>query len=94
MIAFRRGSAAEVVDDGVSGFLVDSVEEAAAAVRRLNLLDRRAARACFERRFTVERVARDYLSIYRTLPGVRARSRRAFPELRTALDDATSWRRF
>ena len=92
VIAFRRGSATEVVDDGVSGFLVDSVEEACAAVRRLSLLDRRAARACFERRFTIERVARDYLSIYRTLPGVRARSRRAFSELRT-LDDAEFARR-
>ena len=94
VIAFRRASAPEVVDDGVSGFLVDTVEEAAAAVRRLGLLDRSVTRACFERRFTIERVARDYLAIYRALPGVRARSRRVSPELRTAVDDARSWRRF
>ena len=76
VIAFRRGSSPEIIDDGASGFLVETVEEAASAVRRLGALDRRAARACFERRFTVERVARDYLSIYNSLPGVRARSRR------------------
>ena len=90
VIAFRCGSSSEVVEDGVSGYLVDTVDQAAAAVRRLGALDRRAARACFERRFTIDRVARDYLSIYRALPGVRSRSRRAVPEFPRTLDHAAS----
>lgn len=70
VIAFRSGSVAEVIDEGVSGFVVGSVEEAARAVSRLPDLDRAAVRAVFEERFTVERMARDYLKIYETLPGV------------------------
>jgi glycosyltransferase involved in cell wall biosynthesis len=77
VIAFRSGSSPEVVDDGISGFLVNSVDEAVAAVRRIPSLDRRGARACFERRFTIERVARDYLSIYRPHGRRLTRSRRA-----------------
>ena len=75
-VAFRRGSAPEVIDDGESGFLVDDVDGAVAAVSRLPAFDRARARAAFNRRFTIERVARDYLDIYRALPGVR-RARRA-----------------
>ena len=75
VIAFRCGSTTEVVDDGISGFLVDSVEEAADAARGVEILNRRAIRACFERRFTAERMARDYVSIYKSLPGVRANTR-------------------
>ncbi len=71
IIAFRKGSTAEVINDGVSGFIVDDVDSAVAAVRRLGNFDRAGARACFERRFTIERVARDYLNIYRNLPGLR-----------------------
>lgn len=88
VIAFRRGSAAEIVDDGVSGFLVDTVEEAVGAVRRLDSLDRRAARASFEARFTARRMARDYLSIYASLPGVRARARREATKLNERIDGA------
>ena len=71
VIAFPSGSAPEVIDDGVSGYLVDDVAEAVRAVRRIQRFDRRQARACFERRFTIDRVARDYVNIYRDLPGVR-----------------------
>ena len=52
-------------------FIVDTVEEAAAAVARIDSLSRARTRAWFERRFTVERMARDYLAIYRDLAGVR-----------------------
>ena len=71
VIAFPSGSAPEVIDDGVSGYLVDDVGEAVQAVRRIERFDRRQARACFERRFTIDRVARDYVNIYRGLPEVR-----------------------
>ena len=67
VIAFRRGSAPEVIDDGVSGFLVDDVPQATAAVRRVAELDRAHARAAFERRFDIERVAHKYVQIYRGL---------------------------
>src|SRR5215207_7856284 len=51
-IAFRRGSVPEVIDEGVTGFVVDSEEEAVQAIRQLSKLDRSSVRAAFERRFT------------------------------------------
>jgi glycosyltransferase involved in cell wall biosynthesis len=77
VIAFPAGSAPEVIDEGLSGYLVDGVSEAVAAVRRIERFDRRKARACFQHRFTIERVARDYLDIYRDLPGICAPTERA-----------------
>ena len=77
VIAFRRGSAPEVIDDGVTGFLVDDVSAAVAAVARLEDLNWARTRAVFERRFAIERVATDYLSIYRNLPGSRIGRHRA-----------------
>jgi glycosyltransferase involved in cell wall biosynthesis len=71
VIAFRRSSAPEVIDDGVTGFLVDDIAGAVAAVGRVGALDRARARAVFERRFAIERVASDYVRIYRSLPGLR-----------------------
>jgi glycosyltransferase involved in cell wall biosynthesis len=66
-IAWRAGSVPEVIDDGVTGWIVDSVAAAVEAVRRLPLLDRHEVRARFERRFSAERMARDYLRIYSEL---------------------------
>ena len=77
VIAFRCGSTEEVIDHGVSGFLVDDLSEAVAAAERIGELDRAKARAAFERRFTIERVAFDYTRVYRSLPGLRAVGRRA-----------------
>jgi hypothetical protein len=70
VIAFRRGSAPEVIDHGVSGFLVDDVSQAAAVVRRIAELDRGRVRETFERRFNIERAAREYAQIYRGLADV------------------------
>lgn len=67
VIAFRRGSVPEVIEDGVSGFVVDSEAEAIAAVKRLPELDRRRVREAFECRFTARRMAEDYVRHYRTL---------------------------
>jgi len=72
VIAFPRGSVPEVIDEGESGFIVNTVEEAVAAVARAKTLSRAGVRACFERRFTAERMARDYLAVYRNLPGVKS----------------------
>jgi glycosyltransferase involved in cell wall biosynthesis len=77
VIAFRCGSAAEVIDDGVSGFLVNDISEAVAAAERIGEIDRAQVRAAFERRFAIERVAFDYMQIYRGLPGLRVSRRRA-----------------
>jgi glycosyltransferase involved in cell wall biosynthesis len=71
VIAYRRGSVSEIVQVNVSGFIVDSVEEAVAAVRRVADLDRVEVRAAFERRFTAERMARDYVALYRQLLAAR-----------------------
>jgi glycosyltransferase involved in cell wall biosynthesis len=64
VIAYRRGSVPEVVDDGVTGFVVDSEDEAVAAVKRIGELDRRTVRATFEKRFTARRMAEQYLRHY------------------------------
>jgi Glycosyl transferases group 1 len=73
VIAFRCGSVSEIVEENVSGFVVDSVKEAVAAIRRVANLDRAKVRAEFERRFTVERMARDYLALYRKLLSAHSR---------------------
>jgi glycosyltransferase involved in cell wall biosynthesis len=71
VIAFKNGSVPEVIDDGVTGFIVRSIEQAVAAVEGLGEIDRETVRATFEQRFTAERMAHDYLNIYRSLPGAR-----------------------
>jgi glycosyltransferase involved in cell wall biosynthesis len=67
VIAFRRGSVPEVIEHGVTGFVVDTVEEAAAAVARIAELSRRTCRQQFERRFNAAGMAEDYLEVYRRL---------------------------
>jgi len=67
VIAFRRGSVPEVIEEGVTGFIVDNEEEAVAAVARVPELDRRLVRATFERRFSARRMAEDYLRFYEKL---------------------------
>jgi glycosyltransferase involved in cell wall biosynthesis len=64
VIAFPGGSVPEVLEDGVSGFIVESLDEAVAAVARLNRLDRRVCRQRFEARFTVSRMAASYVELY------------------------------
>ena len=64
VIAFRRGSVPEIVEHGVTGLIVDSVDEAVAAVPLARTLDRVAIRRRFEERFSVGRMARDYLALY------------------------------
>ena len=73
-IAWRGGSVPEVVDHGVTGWIVDSIAGAVDAVKRVSLLDRQLVRRRFERRFSVERMARDYLRIYRELANGDVRS--------------------
>jgi glycosyltransferase involved in cell wall biosynthesis len=67
VIAFRRGSVPEIVEDGVTGYVCDDVEQAVRAVERLPYLSRAACRREFEQRFTAGRMAEDYVRIYRQL---------------------------
>jgi glycosyltransferase involved in cell wall biosynthesis len=67
VIAYRRGSMPELIEDGVTGFLVDSFDEAVAAIGRLGEIDRHACRRAVERRFTVDRMADEYLALYRRI---------------------------
>ncbi|MFY9741880.1 MAG: glycosyltransferase family 4 protein [Candidatus Sulfotelmatobacter sp.] len=67
VIAYRSGSVPEIIDDGVVGFIVSNSQEAVDAVNKLDQLDRRDCRRHFERYFSDERMARDYLTIYQRL---------------------------
>jgi len=72
VIAFNRGSAPEVVEEGVTGFIVEDEAGAIGAVDRLSHLSRQRIRERFEQRFTARRMALDYLSVYRELADVGA----------------------
>jgi len=69
VIAFNRGSVPEIVEDGVTGYIVEDERGAMAAVDRLSRLSRAKVRQRFEERFTSRRMAEDYLEIYRSLAG-------------------------
>jgi glycosyltransferase involved in cell wall biosynthesis len=67
VLAFRCGSVVEIVEDGLTGAIVDSMEEAIAALPRVVALDRIKVRQRFERRFSATRMAKDYIDVYRSL---------------------------
>ena len=67
VIAYNRGSVAEIVDHGLTGFVVDNEASAVAAVGRVSNLSRTAVRQQFEARFTSRRMALDYLAAYNSL---------------------------
>jgi glycosyltransferase involved in cell wall biosynthesis len=67
VLAFRQGSASEVIDQGVTGAIVDTVDEAVLMLPRVMELDRRAVRRRFEQRFSSTRMAEDYVAVYRSL---------------------------
>jgi len=67
VIAYNRGSVAEIIDEGLTGFAVEDEAGAVAAVDRLSRLDRHAIRQTFETRFTARRMALDYLDAYHSL---------------------------
>ena len=67
VIAYRRGSVPEVLDEGVTGFIVEGLEDAIDAAQRAPGLSRQRCREAFERRFTASRMAGDYLRVYQRL---------------------------
>jgi glycosyltransferase involved in cell wall biosynthesis len=73
VLAYRQGSIPEIIDHGVTGYICDNISEMAQAVAGLSLIDRSRCREIFEKRFTVERMVKDYLAIYE---GIAAASHR------------------
>ena len=67
VIACNRGSVPEIIEDGLTGFIVEDEMASIGAVERLDRIDRRAVRRRFEERFTARRMAEDYLAVYRRL---------------------------
>jgi glycosyltransferase involved in cell wall biosynthesis len=72
VVAFPGGSVEEIIEQGVNGFVVGSIEEASYAVRQIDRIDRRKCRERFERRFTARRMATEYLNVYRELAATRS----------------------
>ena len=68
-IAFRHGSVPEIIDDGISGVIVETMEEAVLAVEKAKSMSRELCRKTFERRFTARRMADEYLKLYRQIIG-------------------------
>lgn len=69
VVAYKRGSMPEVVDEGLTGFVVDGAARAVAAVNDIATLDRATCRAVAERRFSSERMVQDYLALYEQVLG-------------------------
>ena len=67
VLAFRCGSVPEIIDPGVSGLIVDSMDEAIRVMPQVLALDRRSVRQKFEQRFSASRMAKDYVQVYRSL---------------------------
>jgi glycosyltransferase involved in cell wall biosynthesis len=67
VLAFRHGSVPEVIDDGITGLIVDSMDEAIRKLPQVLTLDRRAVRRRFEQRFSATRMAKEYVQTYRSL---------------------------
>jgi len=82
VIAFNRGSVPEIIEDGLTGFVVEDINSAVGAVDRLGHLSREKIRQRFEQRFTARRMAQDYLGVYRSLSDAVA------PHLRLVRTDA------
>jgi glycosyltransferase involved in cell wall biosynthesis len=71
VIAFRQGSVPEIVEHGVTGFIVDSIKDAMKAVEKLHTLDRSQIRRRFEERFSSEIMTQNYESLYHSLIAAR-----------------------
>jgi hypothetical protein len=65
--AFRQGSVPEIIENGVTGFVVDNIDQSLAALDQIPSIDRGRCRQVFESRFSAQRMAADYLSVYENL---------------------------
>ncbi len=91
VVAFRCGSTSEIIEDGATGFLVDTLEQAVAATDRAALLDREAVRARFELRFSATAMARRYLDVYGDLLAKRPFAEAALEDVVTPLHEGRSF---
>ena len=78
VVAFNRGAVSELIEDGVTGFVVEDETSAVGALRHLSRLSRTVIRKRFEERFTARRMARDYFAVYRDLHPRGASSKNRF----------------
>ena len=67
MLAYRKGSVPEIIEDAVTGRIVSSIDEATVALPEVIALDRRTVRRRFEERFSATRMAKDYVNVYLSL---------------------------
>jgi glycosyltransferase involved in cell wall biosynthesis len=67
VIAYQQGSVPEIIENGVTGWIVKSMDDALAAIQQVSTLSRRYCRQVFEERFLVSRMAKDYIYLYQTL---------------------------
>jgi len=67
VVAYRDGAVPEVMKEGHTGFVVEGLEDAVEAVRRVPQLSRRRCREVFEKRFTATRMAQDYVQVFKRL---------------------------
>ena len=91
VVAFRCGSTTEVIEDGATGFLVDTLEQAVAATARASRLDREAIRARFELRFSATAMARRYLDVYGDLLAKRPFAETSRGDVVTSLHESRSF---
>jgi glycosyltransferase involved in cell wall biosynthesis len=66
-IAFNCGSVPEVMQEGLTGFIVDNMDQAVAAVKKIDTVERTACRNVFEKRFTATKMAEHYIEIYQSM---------------------------
>jgi glycosyltransferase involved in cell wall biosynthesis len=88
VLAFRNGSVAEVIDDGVTGHVVDTMDQAIHALPRTMTLNRHRVRERFEQRFSARRMATEYVKVYRSLTSRACMDRRKADEVPLAPIDA------
>ncbi|HJV80331.1 glycosyltransferase family 4 protein [Noviherbaspirillum sp.] len=69
VIAYRNGSVPEIMEDGVTGFVVTNQDEAVRAAKNIDAIDRKGCREAFDRRFTATHMAENYLRVYRRMLG-------------------------
>ncbi len=77
VIAYRQGAVPEVMEEGVTGFIVDNLRDAVSAVKKVGEISRDGCRRVFKERFTAQRMAEDYLAVYQSVPDRRDRMMQA-----------------
>jgi glycosyltransferase involved in cell wall biosynthesis len=90
VVAFSRGSVPEIIDPGVTGFVVETMDEAIQATGEVSSLSRERCRQAFEERFSARRMADDYLTLYQSLLQDGAQPSQVFRQLVARLSDSSS----